>query len=483
MGIGLLFLGGGRFSLGTSNAAIAAMVAAFYPRFPSNSADNKSHLPALRHLWVLAVEPRCLITRDVDTREVLHLPIKVKTKKGDKIEETQHITPALLSSADKVMYVKIDNPRYWPTAVNVQEVPNSVQTLIRNRPIFAQRRTNFLSYNEDPKGTRSAFTRTFTSTGDAANLHFPRLHTKTKIHPAADVPHFISSPSTHPFFVGFADRFCREGGYTEAEKTFHKFCHSVLMDCIMQDKATAITLHLALYQVRTMSHRNRNFYLRLHDLHFMNEFYSRAYVRKLSGRFDAPNSGSSRSRFPLMQEQIVRGAWQDLDDRLNEIRQAPRFQRALLAYLEGKNSGWMEDGPIAVMGSNSRPEWWYEGVERDLAWYMLRESVPNVPIMRQLAPIISQGSWSSPPPGMDQDQFREVHQPLTHPLLCQVDEQHNHIWHTFASDSRSRHQRDITSEVLVVIVQDGVETLFSECDNRALHSRCELALNVCALFR
>ena len=72
MSLGLLFLGGGRYTLGTSDAAIACMVTAFFPRFHHNSSDNKSFLQALRHLWVLAVEPRCLIARDVDTNEIVY---------------------------------------------------------------------------------------------------------------------------------------------------------------------------------------------------------------------------------------------------------------------------------------------------------------------------------------------------------------------------------------------------------------------------
>ena len=57
MALGLLFLGKGRFSLGTSNSAIACIVAAFYPHFLVLLSDHRAYLPALRHLWVLVVEP------------------------------------------------------------------------------------------------------------------------------------------------------------------------------------------------------------------------------------------------------------------------------------------------------------------------------------------------------------------------------------------------------------------------------------------
>ena len=51
---GLLFLGGGLRTLGTSNQAVAALLIALFPRFPATSADNRCHLQAFRHLYVLA---------------------------------------------------------------------------------------------------------------------------------------------------------------------------------------------------------------------------------------------------------------------------------------------------------------------------------------------------------------------------------------------------------------------------------------------
>src|SRR5271156_1784564 len=67
MAIGLLFMSGGQCTLGTSPLATAALFVSTYPKFPSNSADNNFHLQALRHLWVLAAENRCLVPRMVDT--------------------------------------------------------------------------------------------------------------------------------------------------------------------------------------------------------------------------------------------------------------------------------------------------------------------------------------------------------------------------------------------------------------------------------
>ena len=59
MALGFLFLGGGRLTLGTSKPAIAALLTAIFPRFPLTPSDNRYHLQAFRHLYVLAVEARC----------------------------------------------------------------------------------------------------------------------------------------------------------------------------------------------------------------------------------------------------------------------------------------------------------------------------------------------------------------------------------------------------------------------------------------
>jgi hypothetical protein len=69
MAIGLLFLGGGELTLSRSNEAIAALLISLYPRFPCATNDNQYHLQALRHLYVLAVEPRTFLAYDIDTAQ------------------------------------------------------------------------------------------------------------------------------------------------------------------------------------------------------------------------------------------------------------------------------------------------------------------------------------------------------------------------------------------------------------------------------
>lgn len=75
--IGLLFLGGGSFTLGRSPEDIAALVLAFFPRFPSTTSDNQHHLQALRHCYALAVVKREIRAIDSDTGEIVSVPIEV----------------------------------------------------------------------------------------------------------------------------------------------------------------------------------------------------------------------------------------------------------------------------------------------------------------------------------------------------------------------------------------------------------------------
>ena len=77
MAIGLLFLGGGTCTLGREPEDIAALVAAFFPRFPFTTTDNQYHLQALRHLYALAVKRRDLRFVDVDTGEIVPIPVEV----------------------------------------------------------------------------------------------------------------------------------------------------------------------------------------------------------------------------------------------------------------------------------------------------------------------------------------------------------------------------------------------------------------------
>lgn len=378
LSIGLLFLGGGRFTLGTSNAAIACMVVAFFPRFHHVSSDNKSYLQALRHLWVLAVEPRCLIARDVDTSEVVYLPVKITMREGNEVGTTQLISPTLIPDLGKLLSIRVDTPRYWPFLLDTENQPLHKYALLRSQTLYVKRRTAFLSYTEDPRGSRSLFVRSGSSSaGDAATLDFPQL-TDTKTHPVGDLTEFISSFSNDVLFLAFADHFSRDAGDTEEEKIFHAYCHAALLDSILHDKPQTLETHLTLYRYRTMSPRSRYHNLRLQDLKFAAEFYKMVYDRRFSGRSE------NNPRPPLIRVSTVLGALHTVDEQLNAVRSHPQFLKMLCQY---------------ACGAEVVPT---EGVsEQQLAWYLVRENVPGstiVALLKGLAQEAHKQCMNLPPP-------------------------------------------------------------------------------------
>ncbi|KAK0431648.1 hypothetical protein EV421DRAFT_2011785 [Armillaria borealis] len=319
--IGLLFLGAGRYTLGTSDAAIASMVIAFFPRFHQVSSDNKVYLQALRHLWVLAAEPRCLIARDVETKEVVYLPLKITVRDGTETGTTQLISPTLIPEMDKVMSIRVDTPRYWPFHLDLERVRQHRESLVLSQTLYVKRRTAFLSYTEDPRGSRSLFVRSRSSAGEAAILDFPQLTTKS--HPASDLSEFINSFSNDP------------------------------------GKPQSLQSHLMLWVYRRMEEQDLYFHLRMQDLRFAADFYSRIYDRRFSGRSE------NNPRIPLIRDSTVMGALHALDERLDVIRKDPQFLEILAAYTVGAKVSLKSKGDA----------------ER-LAWYLLRNMVPVSTVMQ-----------------------------------------------------------------------------------------------------
>ncbi|KAI0633465.1 hypothetical protein C8Q77DRAFT_789189 [Trametes polyzona] len=391
--IGLIFLGGGRYTLGTSDASIACLIAAFYPRFPQTPSDNKAYLQAYRHLWVLAVEPRCLVARDVDSREIVYLPIKVKVKDGNQVGTAQMIAPTLVPEIDKVLSIRVDTPRYWPFYLDIANFPRHRDSLLRSQTLFVKRRTAFLTYMEDPKGSRSLFVRSGSGTGDAATLDFPQA-TDIKSHPATDLHDFIASSSNDPLFLAFADRLCGDDGETSNERLFQAYCHAALLDCMLQDKSQTLQTLLTAFHFRIMSPKSAYFSLRLQDLRFAADFYSKVYDRKFSGRTE------NNPRPPLVRETTLSGALHVLDKRLDAFRETELFRRFLARYARGDGIPSFPEGSA---------EW---TASRDLSWYLERNSVPAstlLTLLKDLAQKARQECLGGPPPtGTDDAEALEL---------------------------------------------------------------------------
>lgn len=55
MAIGFIFLGYGNYTFNREDMSIAALLISIYPQFPNAPGDNRWHLQALRHFYVLAM--------------------------------------------------------------------------------------------------------------------------------------------------------------------------------------------------------------------------------------------------------------------------------------------------------------------------------------------------------------------------------------------------------------------------------------------
>ncbi|EPY82028.1 hypothetical protein CB1_000688016 [Camelus ferus] len=137
MALGLLFLGGGRYSLSTSNSSIAALLCALYPHFPAHSTDNRYHLQALRHLYVLAAEPRLLVPVDVDTNTPCYALLEVTYK------------------------IKVKGPRYWELLMDLSKGTQHLKSILsKDGVLYVKLRAGQLSYKEDPMGWQSLLAQT-----------------------------------------------------------------------------------------------------------------------------------------------------------------------------------------------------------------------------------------------------------------------------------------------------------------------------------
>uniref|UniRef100_A0A672TUV9 Anaphase promoting complex subunit 1 n=1 Tax=Strigops habroptila TaxID=2489341 RepID=A0A672TUV9_STRHB len=158
MALGLLFLGGGRYSLSTSNSSIAALLCALYPHFPVHSTDNRYHLQALRHLYVLAAEPRLLTPVDVDSNTPCYALIEV-TYKGTQwyAEATEELmAPTLLPELHLLKQIRVKGPRYWELLIDLSKGTNHLKSILsKGGVLYVKLRAGQLSYKEDPMGWRS----------------------------------------------------------------------------------------------------------------------------------------------------------------------------------------------------------------------------------------------------------------------------------------------------------------------------------------
>ncbi|KAI1499060.1 hypothetical protein F5X99DRAFT_295506 [Biscogniauxia marginata] len=140
MAIGVLSLGCGTQTFSTSNLAIASLLVAFYPVFPDTVQDNKSHLQAFRHFWVLATDPRCLVTKDVATNMPVSVPICIRLKNSSSIKEELRTTPCLLPPLNEISNLRTQSPEFWNLELDFKAHPEYADAFKRTQALYLRRR-------------------------------------------------------------------------------------------------------------------------------------------------------------------------------------------------------------------------------------------------------------------------------------------------------------------------------------------------------
>ncbi|XP_019849502.1 PREDICTED: anaphase-promoting complex subunit 1-like isoform X2 [Amphimedon queenslandica] len=153
MSLGLLFLGGGRYSLTSDNKSIVALLCSLYPHYPSSSTDNRYHCQALRHLYVLAAAPRVLITRDINNNESVSVPLTLHCTDNGSESGLEVWSPCLLPDWNRITAIEIKGTRYSPVKYELNE--NIKSHLIRYGTIFVKLLNGYCSYESDPLGQKS----------------------------------------------------------------------------------------------------------------------------------------------------------------------------------------------------------------------------------------------------------------------------------------------------------------------------------------
>ena len=262
MCVGLLFLGGGTCTLGRDPADIAALITAFFPRFPVTTADNQYHLQALRHLYALAVKRTELRAIDVDTNESVQVPIQISLS-DSTIDKIGLRVPCLLrnsGSPNQVLQVLTD--KYFPCKLDLSK-QNGIYSF------FVQRR-----YTEQRDGFATCLTSNTVGSG------IPPM-----------------SANAHPYLQAFAKYFqddfvlkrsSFEGGEHQALDRY--FIALMVATCRKSDCAEDVLpiymkLWYGMHQLSSMDEVNRaNF---LWNLRLLQCYYTSQQARSVASLLDA----------------------------------------------------------------------------------------------------------------------------------------------------------------------------------------------------
>jgi len=274
--IGLIFLGGGACTLGREPEDIAALVMAFFPRFPMSSEDNQYHLQALRHVYVLAVKHHEIEAIDVDTKQPLYLPIKIRYTSSDIVSVT---APCVLRNVEAILSIDVVSERYYPLSISLNH--NKDDTFPKF--IYVKKKSGYLSYARDPNDPSLPME----SYGKSALWH--GSHRPIKV--------ITNMFSEDPMDREFAKYFCMSdegtcgncGTASFSDRSLlgmgaaaDMFCFDKLFECTNEEKNDALRLYIATrFALRCVKH---DLCVRsMWDIKLIVSYYTNHHKHKLPG--------------------------------------------------------------------------------------------------------------------------------------------------------------------------------------------------------
>lgn len=348
LAIGFLFLGGGNRTFSTSNSSVAALLITLYPRLPTGANDNRCHIQAFRHLYVLATEARCVQTVDVDTGLPVYCPLEVTTRETEHYAETSfcEVTPCLLPERAALKTIRVCGPRYWSQVIELYPEDKPWWTSKdKNNPfssgiLFVKRKVAACSYVDDPVGCQSLLSRamhkvfglTSSTACDPNTVHCNGPNSVT-------VDQLVSTFSSDPSLIAFAQLCCDHSWNSRSDVDFQEFCLQVLFECVSKDRPALLQVYLSLYTtIASMADQVTSGAVVFVDSLFISSLrLALTYTEALlSGRLSTSRGGIVQSKF----------VW-SLRKRVDELLScSPALKDDLCSYL---NSGtWPTEGSILL---------------------------------------------------------------------------------------------------------------------------------------
>ena len=326
--IGLLFLGGGTCTLGTEPEDIAALLMAFFPRFPINTTDNQYHLQALRHCYVLAVKRRLLEAIDIDTKEKVFVPLEV-TLDGKSGAPMKLTAPCLLLNKGNYSHLRVISERYYPASLDLQVSTKSDSNLT----LFVKKKSGHLSYVQDPHAHRSLLVQTGGSGGGSA-VELIQAFTEDKK------------------LLAYAKYLCDDGKKRQRKKravslqdvdqsglhlSFEEFCTEILHECLTKEKTEAIRLYIALRRAIRSAENGAWSVESMWDIRLV-----RSYYEGIQQAQPSPATSPTSPVSPLLNEDFVASLTESID---GQFAKNGLTGTALMSYFEsGGNWGAQDKG-------------------------------------------------------------------------------------------------------------------------------------------